>query len=343
MTCDNSNDIFAVYDCALSQYSSWISEINWKVNGSINDAAQAIHIKAKTNSSDSTSFTSKMVGSEIDSVRVSKTSDINSNLKTVIVKYIKSNDLGESDIDTIKNRFLYLTDCSDDDIKSLIAEAGTEDSVGSCSSILGGYNNCNIVDDLGDGCASLVAGVTNEKLKKILERCDTFKSQQYPSNYRARHYGIPTMYGSEYVLEKDTYCGCCTSGPKTWYKRAGIDLTFWAGNSPYTYSKSKSALMNSGMVPVYHCNLDTLNGLNGSTGSTYTLNPGDICTIYQGNNGKGSQHGMMWDGYNWRSDCIQSHANCYSATGSDQGDYSAVIWRSKDIYGESNITQMDGA
>jgi hypothetical protein len=349
MTCDNSNDIFAVYDCALSQYSSWISEINWKVNGSINDAAQAIHIKAKTNSSDSTSFTSKMVGSGVDSVRVSKTSDINSNLKTVIVKYIKSNDLGESDIDTIKNRFLYLTDCSDDDIKSLIAEAGTEDSVGSCSSILGGYNNCNIVDDLGDGCASLAANVENERLKKILERCDTFYSREYPSIYRERYHRNPKMYGSEYVLEKDTYSRCCTSGPKTWYKRAGIDLTFWTGNKPYTYSKSKSALMNSGMVPVYHCNLDTLNSLNGSTGSTYTLNPGDICTIYQGNitvKGKennGSQHGMMWDGYNWRSDCIQSHANCYSATGSDQGEYAAVIWRSKDIYGESNITQMDGA
>jgi hypothetical protein len=113
-------------------------------------------------------------------------------------------------------------------------------------------------------------------------------------------------------------------------------LKFWGSERPVTFTNSKNVLKSCGMVPVYHCNLSTLDKLNGSSGSTFQLLPCDLATIYQGDNGDSRQHAMMWDGVNWKSDCIQAKANCYTKTGSSLGDYAAVIWRHKALQ-ETNV------
>jgi hypothetical protein len=335
MTSSNDKDnIYAIYDCAISTYASFIDKIDWQIGSSISDTPDSINIMIKTSNTDKNSIVCRIVDGNHEAKQLQNSDELNGVLRNIIVKYIKNNNLTKSS--EVTSVFKFLTDSISTELLSL---ADGNDTISDCSSLLGNMSISNNLSNIGTE-DNLVKNITNEKMKKILLRCNTFQSANWGTIYKGNG-GIPQMYNGEYVIlqyspDPNTFCGCCTSGPKTWYKRAGIDLTFWAGGTkPYTYQNSKQFLMNSGMVPVYHCTLETLDTLNGDS-EIFALRAGDICTLYQGENGEGSQHGMMWDGYNWRSDCIQTHGNCYTKTGSSLGDYAAVIWRHPDVQEEGN-------
>lgn len=156
-----------------------------------------------------------------------------------------------------------------------------------------------------------MSNITNEKLLKVLSNNDRM------------------LYGSRKgkILEdakkigNKAYHGCCTSGPQGWYAQAGISLGWW-NSFPVTYDNSCNRLKSCGMIPVWHGSLSDIDSLTESN-----LRPGDIGTLYTG--GGKHQHGMMWTGHDWRSDCIQRKASCYSS--SNQGTWAAVIWRHPDL------------
>ena len=96
---------------------------------------------------------------------------------------------------------------------------------------------------------------------------------------------------------------------------------------PYTYQKTKKCLESAGFIAVWHGTLQEIDSLTKTIKNVGSnpigLRPGDIATLYTGRGA--NQHGMMWTGEDWRSDCVQAHASCYSS--SNQGAFAAVIWR----------------
>ncbi len=167
--------------------------------------------------------------------------------------------------------------------------------------------------------------VTNPKMKLVLSDVGHLNS---------------ASLGQNYTLPYNKYKGKCTSGPSTWYQRSGMKINadlWWNGNlkngSKCNFQNTKSYLLSLGFVPVWHGTLDDLDKLTSSF-----LYPGDVSTMYTGINGHA--HGLMWDGVNWRSDCVQSHANCYGKYKNEEslkklGNYAAIIWRHPD-YQEPN-------
>lgn len=161
--------------------------------------------------------------------------------------------------------------------------------------------------------------ITNEKLKLVLSNNDYM------------------LFGSRKgkKLEYNIYHGCCTSGPTGWYKQAGVDL-YWWNEQPVTFENSHDRLEKCGFIPVWHGTLKEINTLNENN-----LRPGDVATLYTGRSGH--QHGLMWTGHDWRSDCIQKQADCYNGNG-NQGDWGAVIWRHPDFQQQEwgDIKDMKG-
>ena len=159
--------------------------------------------------------------------------------------------------------------------------------------------------------------VTNPKMKLVLSDCAHLNS---------------TKLGKNYPLTTK-YHGCCTSGPQTWYARAGIHLSFWGGGVPYTRDHKNykggtpvtvdmmvNSLKRCGMVPVWH---GTGQQANAELNSSRMLRPGDVASMLSSN----SAHGVMWTGEDWRSDAIQgTKPYCYSSVGRGN-DWTFVLWR----------------
>lgn len=183
--------------------------------------------------------------------------------------------------------------------------------------------------------------ITNEKMKAVLKNFSSFTSQQYGEKYREKvrkgkpGYTYPKRidggeYNGEWILEKGTYVGCCTSGPSTWYKREGSDLswTWWGtgGVGGSTYQETSGYLRGAGFRLIWHGHLaDTANV------TPNMLAPGDIGTFHViDSSGRATSHGVMWTGKDWRSDCIQNRLSCYPGGKDRQGDHSVCIWRHPD-------------
>lgn len=210
--------------------------------------------------------------------------------------------------------------------------------------------------------------VKNEKMKVLLDvvnggyALNFIESQNFPGHYKdghgshsgRGHYPPSCMFGkgkgkdgkdeSEanykgWQIDKESYFSCCTSGPKTWYKRVGINLVWWnpkgETNSKYEFTKKNmenAKLDGEGMKLVWHGNITNCKGntvVGGTAAPGFEIKPGDVATMHvRTSGGRSTSHGLMWTGSDWRSDAIQSKMSCYgtNATGRD-GDYSVCIWR----------------
>lgn len=170
--------------------------------------------------------------------------------------------------------------------------------------------------------------VKNEKMKIVLSDVGHLNSNKL---------------GKCYQLPNNSYHGCCTAGPSTWYQRSGMNIDsnkWWCGKlkkgSECTFKNTKSYLKGLGFVPIWHGTINELNKLQGTSftnvgSSKLILYPGDVATVYTGHDGHA--HGMMWDGTNWRSDCVQKQANCYTRpqyADAVNKDYGGIIWRHPD-------------
>ena len=183
-------------------------------------------------------------------------------------------------------------------------------------------------------------------MKKVLKNVGSIKSSSYGSVATDPNIVSDGPCKGEWEIQYNRYYGCCTAGPSTWYGRAYNGMVsrdnWWkcSGNSsniPYTYQKTKKCLENAGFIAVWHGTLQEIDSLTKEVKNVGSnpigLRPGDIGTLYTGH--ERHQHGMMWTGEDWRSDCIQAHANCYPK-GSNQGPFAAVIWRHPKFQDQGN-------
>lgn len=160
--------------------------------------------------------------------------------------------------------------------------------------------------------------VTNPQMKKVLSD--------------VAHLSHPKL-GSHYKLTKQARHKC-TSGPATWYRRAGIHLTFWNGAQPYapghanykrgkrsaTVKDMKASLLKSGFQIVWS---GTGQDANTKLASLGILRPGDVATMLSSN----SAHAAMWTGQDWRSDFLQDNKPYpYSLPGRG-GNETFILWR----------------
>lgn len=158
--------------------------------------------------------------------------------------------------------------------------------------------------------------VTNPLMKKVLSDCGHLDSN---------------TLGKGYTLTR-TYHHCCTSGPTTWYRKAGIQLRWWRSPKTATVEEMRRNLQASGMVPVWH---GTGQEANAKLNSSQYLRPGDIASMLSSN----SSHGVMWTGEDWRSDALQgSKPYPYSSRGRG-GDWTFILWRHPALQ-ESNTGVM---
>lgn len=153
--------------------------------------------------------------------------------------------------------------------------------------------------------------VKNEKMKKVLE------------NTSVVNINASRLKGTHYVTQnyQSGYNGWCVWGPITWYKNAGFNLRFWKVQPP-TYETTYEGL-GAGFVPVWHGNKSALHAFS-------EWRPGDICTIYTGKqSGSSGFHAVMFTGKDFRSDFLQTQADCYASQSNpnDNSSYYAVIWR----------------
>lgn len=162
-----------------------------------------------------------------------------------------------------------------------------------------------------EGQSDFSSLVQNANMKKVLK--DTSKIEIKAANCQK----------TQYVTKSYTkgVNGWCIWGPITWYKNANFNLKFWKKQPP-TYNSTYSGL-NAGFVPVWHGNKSALHKYN-------EWRPGDVCTIYTGKESKSSgYHGVMYTGKDFRSDFLQTQADCYAnqSNPNDNDPYYAVIWR----------------
>ena len=147
--------------------------------------------------------------------------------------------------------------------------------------------------------------------------------------------------GRGYRLKYNSYQGCCTAGPTTWYARGGITLRFWGDTgSPYTTMRCDTWMTRQGFKRVYQSGAIDVSGRNNSYpiqkkhGSWSGLEPGDFMIIFgrhePGSSNPLTAHGAMWTGQDWRSDCVQASAACeYGLRIPNEGG-SIQIWRFDD-------------
>jgi len=170
--------------------------------------------------------------------------------------------------------------------------------------------------------------VKNPKMKLVLSDCGHLDSSTLGKNY--------TLLDSR-VVGKAAYKHCCTAGPSTWYRKAGINLTFWNGKGPHRagVEDMKASLQRAGMVAVWH---GTGQEANSKLTSSKYLRPGDVASMISSNSG----HGVMWTGEDWRSDCIQgTRPYPYTAAGRG-GNWTFILWRHPDLQEAGLPIQGDG-
>lgn len=134
------------------------------------------------------------------------------------------------------------------------------------------------------------------------------------------------------VSGSKAYRGCCTSGPTTWYKRIGINLTWWNGNGVSTseHVTTSKWFKRNGFNMVWHGHLSDAEKL-----PTSSFCPGDVATFHiYDSRGRATSHGAMWTGKDWRSDCIQRALSCYPGGKDRDGNYSVCIWRMPSLVSE---------
>lgn len=165
----------------------------------------------------------------------------------------------------------------------------------------------------------------------IKEGSDLYKLLDVANNGKALDYMDSATLGKNYklmdakVYGEKAYKGCCTSGPTTWYKRIGIDLTWWSDKGVTTseHVTTRKWFDKNGFNLVWHGHLSQAENL-----STSSFCPGDVATFHVYNrSGKATSHGVMWTGKDWRSDCIQRALSCYPGGRDRDGEYSVCIWR----------------
>lgn len=160
--------------------------------------------------------------------------------------------------------------------------------------------------------------VTNAQMKKVLSDVAHLDS---------------IRLGKNYTLTKTSH-HACTSGPATWYRKAGLHLTFWNGAQPFTpankhYQKGKrsatvqdmkSSLTRAGFQIVWS---GTGQDANTKLASLGILKPGDIATMLSYDSG----HAAMWTGEDWRSDFLQDDKPYpYTSVGRG-GNETFILWR----------------
>lgn len=169
--------------------------------------------------------------------------------------------------------------------------------------------------------------VTNPKMKKVLSNLDYF--------YNAGSTKGSCKSGTYCPLTGHSYLGKCTYGPTTFYKNAGIDLHFWCGN--YGACRNKTGYP---IFPTFDCIKKTMDRYDFYLAGhwdfdearalpTSTFRPGDVATLAGSPCGA---HGLMWTGYDWRSDVIEQNI-CSAYPRMHQGkfgNYSVCIWRRAD-------------
>ena len=165
------------------------------------------------------------------------------------------------------------------------------------------------------------AKVTNERMKKILANTNRAYSDKFG------WYTLKTPPEKIISDGGDIVTGECTSGPTTWYKRAGINLKWWVSAGKATHTEPQNHFISNGFQLVWHGNRDEALKLKSSQ-----FAPGDISTLHGYNlSGEASSHGAMWTGSDWRSDFIQKSIWVYGTNNGRDGDYSVCIWRHPDL------------
>lgn len=167
--------------------------------------------------------------------------------------------------------------------------------------------------------------VTNPQMKKVLSDVAHIDSNKLGKNYQITNQSH----------------GACTSGPATWYRRAGVHLTFWNGAQPYTSTHKnyrrgvrsatvadmKEPLIKAGFQIVW---TGTGQQANSELQSSGILRPGDVATMLSSN----SAHAAMWTGQDWRSDFLQGDKPYpYSSVGRG-GNETFILWRLPGIQDE---------
>lgn len=318
------------YDILLSTYGDYCKSLYWVVNET-NASSQdyPTSILVETQEKNDVNGTSIRVATtnSLNSPTITLTKDsVNSVFYRILSKKYKDNiELFKSDC---KGQFGNQTD---EEIKALL----TDNSCVDCS--LNGVPT-SLSNQKHDDFSNLV---TNSKMKLVLSDVCHLNSNTLGNNYKLL------------VQDRDAKPSqrCCTAGPSTWYSRGGLKMSSDGWWSPrkvnyVTYENSKQNLKNYGFTPVWHGKLSDIDKLSPSS-TPFKLLPGDIATLYPGDvgDGKKHQHGLMWTGKDWRSDYVQTHANCYSKYGNKLGEYGAVIWRHKDFQEPNNLplVEMNGA
>lgn len=162
--------------------------------------------------------------------------------------------------------------------------------------------------------------VKNPKMKLVLQDCGHLDS---------------ASLGKGYTLQVGIYRHCCTSGPSTWYRRAGISLQWWKSPRSATVDEMKRNLQSSGMVQVWS---GTGQEANSKLNSSKYLRPGDIASMLSSD----SAHGAMWTGEDWRSDAIQgTKPYPYSSVGRG-GNQTFILWRHPALQEPGLSVQGDG-
>ena len=162
--------------------------------------------------------------------------------------------------------------------------------------------------------------VKNPKMKLVLQDCG--------------HLDSATL-GRGYTLQVGVYKHCCTSGPSTWYRKAGINLKWWSSAKTATVEEMKRNLQSAGLVQVWS---GTGQEANEKLNSSKYLRPGDIGSMLSSD----SAHGVMWTGEDWRSDCIQgTRPYPYSSSGRG-GNQTFILWRHPALQEPGLSVQGDG-
>lgn len=161
-----------------------------------------------------------------------------------------------------------------------------------------------------------------DKLKKIVgnvKRAYSYKHNEWYTLKKEKSY---TDSGKPVVGET-------TSGPKTWYGRAGIDLKGWIDDF-VTYEMIKAYFTRIGFTLIYHGGYNQTKELE-KTDIVNKLQEGDLCTLFiakTGDAGRKMSHGAMWTGTQWRSSFIQDSIWPYGkGYHGSEGDYCVCIWR----------------
>ena len=335
------NVINAMFDCLLETYYDWHDYIYFDIgSGAANSNAVSVilHVSKTPPATHTIGVSSNhnVKTGKIPTMRqLSSKNDVNDMLRLSMIKYFKKKNI--NGVSKAKAAFKPIVNMDEATVKSVfeLDKDVNNDSIQECNTLMGSYN-VQTVPSSNLKKSDFSALVTNQLMKKVLRNVGSINSSSYGSVARNPKMVGDGPYKGEWEIQYNKYYGCCTAGPSTWYRRAYKGMVsrdnWWncAGskaNMPYTYQKTKKCLESAGFVAVWHGTLQEIDSLTKTIKNVGSnpigLRPGDIATLYTGSGAR--QHGMMWTGEDWRSDCVQAHASCYSS--SNQGAFAAVIWR----------------